>query len=102
MTHPDDRHSRQRRLPEVGERGQARVAAVQATVAANAPGALVELAYLERAGVERLTLARDVSTLPFRHADWFQHRGPAMVAAGAWRALDQLRHSLELPPTQVR
>jgi hypothetical protein len=79
-------HSRQVRLPEVGEDGQRRLAGGGATIAAG-DGALMELSYLERAGVGAVRIDAARSPSPFRHASAFRHSGPRELGAGAWRAL---------------
>ena len=66
-----DRHTRQRRLPEVGEAGQARLAQSSLTIAAGS-ASLTELSYLERAGVGQLVDVRvgpALDTLPVLAAE---------------------------------
>jgi DMSO/TMAO reductase YedYZ molybdopterin-dependent catalytic subunit len=82
--------TRQIRLPEVGVEGQARLAAATLEVRGR-DGSLAEFLYLHRAGVERLALRADRQAIPFRHAALFQHGAPARLAAGAWRAIKQIR-----------
>jgi|GEM_PF-540205 len=89
-----DRHDRHRRLAEVGDDGQARIAALDLLVP-DGPGAEVEREYLLRAGVRRAQIA-PLSTPPFPHAGHFGFAAPREVAAGAWRALTHLRAALGL------
>ena len=88
----EDRYTRQRRLPEVGEAGQARLGQAEAVVRGN-QGADVEQSYLERAGV---TVRREpeAAPLPFLHAAAFRFEASRGVAAGAWRALVAIRREL--------
>lgn len=88
----DDRFSRQRRLPEVGEIGQARLLAAELALPRGA-GADVERAYLEGAGSR--VVPSPAAAAPFAHADAFRHPAARDVAAGAWRALRQIRRVLE-------
>ena len=89
----DPRHSRQTRLPEVGEAGQARLAA--ATVAVVGCGALGTVAAenLCRAGVKRLILIdRDVvEPSNLQRQALFLHRDAAEVRPKAVAAADRLR-----------
>jgi len=87
-----DRYLRQRRLPEVGDRGQAAIAVAHFHVAAG-DGAETEREYLVRAG-GTVTLDPSLSPAPFVHAALFQHAAPRRHAAGAWRALRQLTERL--------
>jgi len=86
----EDRYARQRRLPEVGDAGQQRIFDAVLEVRGS-DGALIEAEYLMRAGVERLSLTPRAEPEPFAHAGAFEHAAPARIAAGAWRALGQLR-----------
>jgi len=88
-------HSRQMLLPEIGVEGQARLSAAALEVH-GADGALAEFVYLQRAGVERLMLLPDRPAQRFPHADLFRHEPSRRLAAGAWRALDQIRHVLAI------
>jgi len=83
-----DRHLRQRRLPEVGDRGQAAIAGAPFRVAAG-DEAVAEREYLVRAG-GTVTLDPALSPEPFPHAASFRHGVPRRHAAGAWRALRQI------------
>jgi hypothetical protein len=88
-----DRYSRQRRLAEVGDAGQARIERAQAEVL-GADGALTEVSYLARAGVGSVTVIPDVESTPFLHASWFRYDATRTFGAGAWRALATLRGAL--------
>lgn len=91
----DDRYDRQRRLPEIGREGQARIEAHTAHLAAGR-AAPVALAYLVRAGVGRVALtAREAPEFP--HAAAFEFSGPRAVAQGAHQALLELRRALAAP-----
>jgi hypothetical protein len=88
---------RQIRLAEVGIEGQARLAAAALEVRGR-DGSLAEFVYLHRAGIERLALRPDRQASPFAHAALFRHDVPRQLAAGAWRALSQIRTVLALSP----
>ena len=93
-----DRYARQRLLAAVGDRGQERIA--QATfVVGDGQGlaAETEREYLTRAGAQRFAQAA-AAPAPFAHAAVFRHAAARDFAEGAWRALAQLRTSLELNP----
>lgn len=85
-----DRLERQRRLPEVGPAGEARLAAARAVVRGR-EGALVELAYLERAGLGSVELRPREAPAEFPHGAALLHPASREVAAGAWRALRTIR-----------
>ena len=87
--------TRQIRLAEVGIEGQARLAAASLEVRGR-DGSLAEFVYLHRAGVERLALRPDRRAPPFAHAPLFQHAASRRLAAGAWRALSQIRDLLAI------
>lgn len=89
-----DRHARQRRLPEVGETGQSRLAESRLCVSGSGEAARVEAEYLARAGVQQLERLPDRTPVPFVHARFFEHAAPRALAAGAWRALAQIRRTL--------
>lgn len=90
-----DRFTRQRRLPEVGDAGQARLAAADLELSSS-DGAMEELAYLCRAGVERVSLNANLEPVPFAHQAAFRFAETRAVAAGAWRALAEIRRLLDL------
>lgn len=87
--------SRQIRLAEVGNHGQARLASAAVEVRGR-DGSLAEFVYLHRAGIERVALRPDRPALAFAHAGLFQHAGARRLGAGAWRALAQIRSILGL------
>jgi hypothetical protein len=89
--------TRQIRLAEVGSDGQARLAAAVLEVRGR-DGSLAEFLYLHRAGVERVELRPDRPAPPFPHAALFHHPEARRLAAGAWRALAQMRTILALTP----
>ena len=92
----DPRYDRQRRLPEIGEQGQARIRALRAEVRGE-DGAWVEAAYLRGAGVAELTFARGEAPAPIVHAGIYRFGAARAIAAGAWRALGELRTAVEAP-----
>ena len=92
-----DRFSRQRCLREVGDTGQAKIAASVCEVAGS-DGAIIETEYLCRAGVERVTLLPRREPEPFPHESAFRFAASRRVGAGAWRALTKLRRALEGTP----
>lgn len=89
----DDRFCRQRRLPEVGDAGQHRIAAAHFEVRGG-DGAILESEYLLRAGAERVTILPRAEADRFVHEGFFRFAASRRVGAGAWRALDKLRHVL--------
>jgi hypothetical protein len=88
-----DRYSRQRRLPEIGDAGQARIAAITAHVRGR-DGAIIETEYLYRAGVERLGISPDLEPESFVHERHFRFFAARRIGAGAWRALGKLKRAL--------
>jgi hypothetical protein len=95
----EDRYSRQRRLPEVGPSGQARLGATELGIAGH-PDVELELDYLARAGVARATVDPAATPLTFPWAAWFEHDAALGVARGAWCALSRIKSALELYPDQ--
>ncbi len=83
------RYTRQTRLVEVGEAGQARLAGTSLALATRGEAARVERRYLEAAGASVDGEASEVHVLPFEIAD------PAArdVATGAHAALVALRRA---------
>ncbi len=94
---PEDRYSRQRRLPEVGDEGQRRIHDADLRVCGG-DGAVVETVYLLRVGVERVEMTPSNPPSEFAHASFFQFDSARRVAAGSWRALGKIRDVLELGP----
>jgi hypothetical protein len=88
-----DPYDRQRRLLEVGDEGQARLLSAHARIPAS-DSALLEVAYLSRAGVGRVSVGGRGSAEPFAHADAFHSEATRSVAASAWRALAFIRAAL--------
>lgn len=93
----EDRLTRQRRLPEVGARGQERLCAAELSVAPH-PDVDVELDYLGRAGVASAQLDPAAELLAFPLAASFEHAAALGVARGAWCALARIRSELGLDP----
>ncbi|HEX3849523.1 MAG TPA: hypothetical protein VHW01_01075 [Polyangiaceae bacterium] len=87
--------TRQIRLNEVGLEGQAKLSAASLEVC-GADGSLTEFVYLHRAGVERLSILPNLPPRPFLHSALFRHAGTRRMAAGAWRAIAQIRGILAL------
>ena len=85
----EDRFTRQRRLPEIGDRGQARIAAECFRVAAGEE-AWMERDYLARAGAGVVAINAELSPAPFVHARHFRHEATRRHASAAWRALRQI------------
>ncbi len=85
----DVRYTRQTRLVEVGERGQARLSAAPVPLATRGEAARVERRYLEAAGARVGGEAAEAHVLPFEVAS------PAAreVALGAHAALVALRRA---------
>ena len=91
-----DRHVRQRALAAVGDAGQVRIERKSYAVGSSGRASQIERCYLERAGARHF--AATVDAPPFAHAAVFQHPVARDFAAGAWRALGQLRRALEQDP----
>lgn len=91
----DDLWSRQRRLPEIGEHGQALIAAESYEVFGS-DGAILESEYLHRAGAQRVAIMPRAEPVPFAHEGFFRFAASRRVGAGAWRALAALRRTLGL------
>jgi hypothetical protein len=90
-----DRYARQRLLAAVGDSGQQRIAAASYRVASDATlSSEVEREYLTRAGAQHFSFAT-TSAPPFAHAGAFRDGAAREFAAGAWRALSQLKSVLE-------
>jgi hypothetical protein len=108
------RHSRQVRLAEVGEEGQARIEATTAHVSADGLAGAIEVRYLAGAGVGKIATANEHLAEAARAIDpsvqivappavflglgeppVFGARDPAAleVALGAWRALAHVRRA---------
>jgi hypothetical protein len=83
------RYTRQVRLAEVGEAGQARLAAAAIELKTRGDAAEIERRYLEAAGAGRVVprSAEDAHALPFEVRDPAAHD----VARGAHAALESLR-----------
>jgi hypothetical protein len=95
----EDRYTRQRRLPEVGPRGQERLARAQLGVADHADVEL-ELDYLARAGAGEVHVDPAAPALEFPWSAWFEHDAALGVACGAWCALSRLKRELGLAAGQ--
>lgn len=80
-----DRFERQRRLPGVGDAGQRKIGALDVRVRGG-EDSLVELLYLHRAGVERVTLSPTELPRAFAHAEAFDDPVCRRLGAAAWRA----------------
>jgi hypothetical protein len=93
----DDVYTRQRRLPEVGDQGQARLARAELVVRGT-DGAIIETEFLHRAGVERVTILPRSEAEPFVHEHAFRFFASRRIGAGAWRALAKIRRELGLEP----
>jgi hypothetical protein len=89
-----DRYTRQRRLAWIGDAGQTRILGSSYEVRGQ-DGADVERAYLERAGAASVTALPALPPPRFAHAETFRFDAARALAAGAWRALSQLRDTLE-------
>jgi hypothetical protein len=84
--HDDDRYTRQRRLREIGDAGQARLLAASVSIPGGAE-AVAELVYLHRAGVGSVSIDALSRPEAFVHAAEFRHEAARRHAASAWRAL---------------
>lgn len=91
----EDRYSRQRRLPEVGGRGQLALQQAHPSLHTHA-GSTVEQDYLRRSGI--VSFAAEETTPPpvFLHACYFEFTGPLHVAQGACQALAVIRETLKV------
>ena len=102
MHDDEDRYTRQRRLREIGDAGQERLFAAKVSlggrpvggrgrgVPSNDRSSVIELVYLERAGVGSVTIDSLAAPRAFAHADAFHHEPARRHAAAAWRALRTL------------
>ena len=109
------RHSRQARLAEIGEEGQARIAATTAVIEADGLAGAVEARYLAGAGVGKIATSDEAIADAALHVDAsieivtegrvrlglgdppaFELRDEAAfdVAIGAWRALAHVRRAV--------
>jgi hypothetical protein len=95
-----DRYARQRLLAAVGDRGQERIARTTFVVSsAQLLAREIEREYLARAGAQHFAEAPpEGDAPPFAHAAVFRHAAARDFAQGAWRALAQLRSTLEPSP----
>ena len=95
-----DRYARQRLLAAVGDGGQARIAQATFVVSSDPPLAShIEREYLARAGAQHFAEAPvSARATEFAHAAVFRHAAARDFAQGAWRALAQLRSTLEPSP----
>jgi len=93
----EDRYSRQRRLAEVGPKGQERLRQAQLRVADH-PDVELELDYLARAGAVELRVDPAAPALAFPWTAWFEHDAALGVARGAWCALSRIRGELGVAP----
>jgi hypothetical protein len=91
----NDRYARQRLLAAVGDLGQQRIAAASYVLSDDADGSAdVEREYLARAGARHFAAPSEVGAA-FVHAGHFRDAGARAFAAGAWRALCQLKGVIE-------
>lgn len=93
----EDRYTRQRRLPEVGQRGQERLSQAQFCVAQH-PDIELEVDYLARAGAGEVRVDPAAPALAFPWSAWFEHDAALGVARGAWCALSRIKGELGLAP----
>jgi hypothetical protein len=89
----EDRHSRQRRLAEVGAAGQERLEQAHLVVAER-EGSDIAREYLLRAGVRSVVVEPDRGARPFPFVDVFEFAESRELAHGAWRALAAIREVL--------
>ncbi|HEX9619961.1 MAG TPA: hypothetical protein VF989_07500 [Polyangiaceae bacterium] len=95
MSDDGARFSRQRRLPEVGERGQALLGAARARVTAT-PAGDVAREYLVRAGFGAVLVEAAAPAPPFPHSQAYRFDAPRQFGAGASYALGEVRRVLGL------
>jgi hypothetical protein len=99
MSNDHERYGRQIRLPEIGEAGQARLAASAVVLRASGPAQEVEATYLKAAGakvVESTAATPEPPTEAKAHAAALAGLGvrdseARIVAEGALRALEAMR-----------
>ena len=90
-----DRYARQRSLAAVGDLGQARIAGATYVASSDDDGSTeVERQYLTRAGARHFA-ASGAGGAEFVHAAQFRDPAARAFAAGAWRALEQLKRAIE-------
>lgn len=85
----EDRYSRQRRLPEVGVRGQLALEQASPVLSVHA-GSQIEQEYLTRSGVVHAKVSSSRSPCRFAHEDWFQFSPTLRIAQGASGALQHI------------
>jgi hypothetical protein len=85
----DDRYTRQRRLREIGDAGQELLERASVVVGTDR-AALVELVYLQRAGVGSVTMHSFAKPRAFVHEATFEQPAARRHAAASWRALRAL------------
>jgi hypothetical protein len=95
----EDRYTRQRRLPEVGPKGQERLCQANLRIASH-PDVELELDYLARAGVAGVRVDPTAPALAFPWTDWFEHDAALGVARGAWYALSRIKRELTVAPAK--
>lgn len=93
----EDRYTRQRRLPEVGAKGQEQLSLAELSVADH-PDVELELDYLARAGAGQVRVDPTLPALSFPWTSWFEHDAALGVARGAWCALSRIKRELGLAP----
>lgn len=93
----EDRHSRQRRLAEVGPKGQECIARSHARAPAYAGGEVAR-EYLLRAGFRAVVSDPSAPAPRFPFERHFDHEASRAVARGAWAALDEIRRQLGMSP----
>jgi hypothetical protein len=92
----EDRYSRQRKLPEVGPQGQLALARCSMQIPSRVAGSeIFEVCYLQRAGVEHVTVSNQVQPCS-AHSTEFHFAATRALAVGALGALAQLRRELGL------
>jgi hypothetical protein len=95
----EDRYTRQRRLAEVGPKGQERLSQARLCVASH-PDVELELDYLARAGLAEVRVDPAAPALAFPWTAWFEHDAALGVARGAWCALSRIRRELGVGPAK--
>src|SRR5688572_15890114 len=97
----DDRYTRQRRLREIGDAGQARLERASVVVHGS-EAAVLELLYLHRAGVGSVMIDAFAQPRAFVHQAAFEHAVARRHAAASWRALRTIVEIVGADPAETR
>lgn len=89
-----DLYSRQKKLREIGEAGQLKIARATVLIPAG-PESEMATEYLRRSGIGSIAVDPHIAPLDFLHADQFQFELCRTFAASAWIATQNVVRILE-------